>query len=170
MTKRDENKPNRQVVKNLDVAKVALLGVPDIPGIAASLFAALADADIKVEMIVQSVMRGQVNDIAFLVQKSGIEGAIRVCRAVSMGIGAQGVTFDTEIAKVSVFPQDFDPKVPSRVFSALAHREINIDMILATECFVTCVVAASYVDDAVEALEWEFKEEKSTRQRSSSSD
>ena len=146
MTKRDENKPNRQVVKNLDVAKVALLGVPDIPGIAASLFAALADADIKVEMIVQSVMRGQVNDIAFLVQKSGIEGAI------------------------SVFPQDFDPIVPSRVFSALAHREINIDMMLATECFVTCVVAASYVDDAVEALEWEFKEEKSTRQRSSSSD
>jgi aspartate kinase len=142
------------------VAKVALLGVPDIPGIAASLFSALADAEIRVEMIVQSVMRGQVNDIAFLVQKSGIEGAIRVCRAVSMEIGAQGVTFDSEIAKVSVLIDGTDIKLPSKVFSALAHKGINIDMILATESAVTCVVSSSTVDDAIEALEWKFQEKK----------
>ncbi|HCA40586.1 MAG TPA: hypothetical protein DEP01_03150 [Aminobacterium sp.] len=153
----NRGKTSSPIFLDLDVAKVALLGVPDIPGIAASLFAALAEVVIDVEMIVQSVMRGQVNDIAFLVRKSGLEGAIRVCRAVSMEIDAQGVIFDTEIAKISVSSlpsgkRDF----PARVFSALAHQGVNIDMILALPSSVTCVVATAKVEEAFEALKQEL--------------
>jgi len=143
----NRGKTSSPIFLDLDVAKVALLGVPDIPGIAASLFAALAEV----------VMRGQVNDIAFLVRKSGLEGAIRVCRAVSMEIDAQGVIFDTEIAKISVSSlpsgkRDF----PARVFSALAHQGVNIDMILALPSSVTCVVATAKVEEAFEALKQEL--------------
>lgn len=52
-----------------NVAKVAILGVPDVPGIAARLFSRLAERDVKVGMIIQSIMRGGVNDIAFLVRR-----------------------------------------------------------------------------------------------------
>lgn len=150
----------KAVAYDTDTAKVALLGVPDRPGIAALVFSGLAEQDISVEMIIQSVMRGQINDIAFLVKKGDIEKAISVCRGLAKETGAQGVTFDTEIARVSVVGAGISRKthIPARVFSTLASHDINIEMIASTSISVVCVVSGSSVEEAVRALHEEFVE------------
>jgi aspartate kinase len=137
-----------------DVAKVAILGVPDVPGIAARLFSRLAERDIKVGMIIQSIMRGGVNDIAFLVRRDILGKAIEACREVAKEIGSQGVTFDAEIGRVTVTGPGVSerPEVPYQVFSTLAQEGINIDMISSTHESITCVVESSDVERAVQAL------------------
>jgi aspartate kinase len=148
----------KAVVSDRETAKVAVLGVPDVPGVAARLFSALADRGVGAEMIIQSVMRGQVNDIGFLVKKSLLGDAIEVCRDLVRDIGAQGVTYDTEIARVSVIGAGIanHPEIPSQMFSILAAEGINLDMIAATSMAITCVVAAPKMDQAVQALHGHF--------------
>jgi len=147
-----------KVVSDSEVAKVAVLGVPDTPGIAASLFSALADRGVAAEMIVQSVMRGQVNDIAFLVRKEHLGEAIDVCRRTVRQMGAQGVAFDAEIGKITLEGADVagDPGIPARMFSVLAGESVNIDMISSTEMNITCVVSLIDSVRAVKALERAF--------------
>lgn len=142
------------VVSDTKTAKIAILGVPDIPGIAAKIFSKLADADISAEMIIQSVMRGQINDIAFLVRKEDMEQAIEKCRAISKEVGAQGVTFDTEIARVSLIGSGIanHPDIASKMFSVLAEKGINLEMIVASSVSITCVVDSSREKDAVDSL------------------
>ena len=72
----------KAVVQDSNVAKVVLMGVPDIPGVAARLFSSLAQYGISAEMIIQNNMRGGVNDIGFLVKKTHLENAIQVCREI----------------------------------------------------------------------------------------
>ncbi|MGC9372933.1 MAG: aspartate kinase [Thermovirgaceae bacterium] len=148
----------RSIASDRNVAKVAVLGVPDVPGVAAGLFGRLSAGGVGAEMIIQSVMRGQVNDIAFLVKKEFLGEAIDICRDIVREIGAQGVAFDTEIGKVTVIGAGIanHPEVPSRMFSNLAAGDINIDMISSTSMSITCVVAAGDVDRAVTSLHGEF--------------
>lgn len=142
------------VICDCNVAKVAILGVPDLPGIAAHLFARLAEKGIKVEMIIQSIMRGGINDIAFLVRRDVLGKAIEACREVAKEIDSQGVTFDAEIGRVTVMGPGISerPKVPYKVFSALAGENINIDMISSTCESITCVVQSKDVERASKAL------------------
>ncbi|NLH95213.1 MAG: aspartate kinase [Synergistaceae bacterium] len=151
----------RAVVPDRGVAKVAVLGVPDVPGIAAKLFSGLAGRGIHVEMIIQSTMRGQVNDIAFLVKKGLLGEAIDACRNVAREIGAQGVNFDVEVGRVSIVGAGIanHVDVPGRMFTVLAREGINLDMIASTSGSITCVVALDRLDDAARALHREFIEE-----------
>lgn len=148
----------RSISSDRNVAKVAVLGVPDVPGIAAGLFGKLSAGGVGAEMIIQSVMRGQVNDIAFLVKKEILGEAIDICRDIVREIGAQGVAFDTEIGKVTAVGAGManHPEIPSRMFSNLAAEGINIDMISSTSMSITCVVAAQDVEKAVTSLHGEF--------------
>ena len=150
----------RAVVPDRGVAKVAVLGVPDVPGIAAKLFGGLAERGINVEMIIQSTMRGQVNDIAFLVKKGLLGEAIDACRKVAREIDAQGVNFDVEVGRVSIVGAGIanHVDVPGRMFSVLAREGINLDMIASTSVSITCVVALDRLDDAAKALHREFIE------------
>lgn len=149
------------VVHDAKVAKVVLMGVPDVPGIAGRLFSSLAESGIGVEMIIQNNMRGGLNDIGFLVKKEFLDGTIEVCRTFSKDVGAQGVSFNSEIARVSIVGAGIanHPDIPSRMFNVLAEEGINIDMIASTALAVTCVVAASRAEDAVRALHEHFIEE-----------
>jgi aspartate kinase len=149
------------VVHDLKVAKVVMMGVPDVPGVAGRLFSSLADKGIGAEMILQNNMRGGLNDIGFLVKKEFLDGAIDVCRDFSRDIGAQGVSFNTEIARVSIVGAGIanHPDIPSRMFTALAEEGINIDMIASTALAVTCIVASPRAEDAVRALHEHFIEE-----------
>ena len=151
----------KAVVHDLKAAKVILLGVPDIPGVAARLFKSLSDQGVGAEMIVQNNMRGGVNDIGFLVKKTSLEIAIQVCRELCREIDAQGVSFDTEIARVSVVGAGIanHPDVPPRMFSILAEAGINIEMIASTALAITVVVGSANVEDAVRALHKHFIEE-----------
>ncbi|MCF7934954.1 MAG: aspartate kinase [Synergistales bacterium] len=149
------------VTHDLNVAKVAVLGVPDVPGVAARLLTELAEESVGVEMIIQSVMRGDVQDMAFLIRKDLLGEAIDVCRAFSKEIEAQGVTFDTEVARISVVGAGIanHPEVPSQMFSLLAEEGINIDMIASSAQSITCVVTSQNVQEAVAALHRHFVEE-----------
>ena len=147
-----------EVVSDRDVAKIAVLGVPDVPGVAARLFSDLAGSGVGAEMIVQSVMRGQLNDIAFIVKKSLLGEAISICRAYARDLGAQGVTFDSEVAKVALRGEHLAgcPGIPSQMFSVLAGCRINIDMIAAASTVIACIVAAGNLEGAERALSQAF--------------
>lgn len=146
------------VICDDDVAKVAVLGVPDRPGIAAHLFKALGDAMVPVEMVIQSVMRGDVNDIAFLIKTDKLDSAIDVCRRMPDEVGAQGVTFDTEVSRIALYGQGFSyrPDLPSELFSLLADKGINLEMIVATPESICCVVCKSRARDALSTLQDRF--------------
>jgi len=151
----------KAVVHDLKTAKVVLMGVPDIPGVAGRLFTSLAERGVGAEMIIQNNMRGGLNDIGFLIRKENLDNAIDVCRAFSRDVEAQGVSFNTEIARVSIVGAGIanHPDIPSRMFTTLAKEGINIDMISSTALAVTCVVASTRADDAVRALHEHFIEE-----------
>ncbi|MDO5115905.1 MAG: aspartate kinase [Synergistaceae bacterium] len=151
----------KAVVHDMKVAKVVLLGVPDIPGVAARLFANLAAKGVGAEMIIQNNMRGGVNDIGFLVKKTHLEVASQVCREMCREIDAQGVSFDTEIARVSIVGAGIanHPEIPSKMFNILAEAGINIEMIASTALAITCVVGSSRAEDAVRELHDHFIDE-----------
>lgn len=147
-----------EVSSDSDVVKIAALGVPDVPGVAARLFSGLAEGGVGAEMIVQSVMRGQTNDIAFVVKKSSLGRAIDACRAFAAEVGSQGVTFDTEVARVTLRGEGLAEHhdVPSKMFSLLADHGINLDMIAAASDIIACIVAAPEAERAVSALSEAF--------------
>ncbi|MDO9508849.1 MAG: ACT domain-containing protein [Thermovirgaceae bacterium] len=149
------------IAHDTGVAKVAVLGVPDTPGVAAKVFVPLSEAGVGVEMIIQSIMRGQVNDIAFLVRKEFLGEAIEVSRRTAREVGAQGVAFDTEIGKISLVGAGLanHPEAPARMFSILAGESVNIDMISSTSMAITCVVSSADVERSVKALHRSFIEE-----------
>ena len=87
-----------KIIRSRDDARIVLMGVPDVPGVAATVFSALAEKNIAVQMIVQNNMRGGITDIAFLVRKKRLDDAIDICRQTAEKIEAQGVSFNSEIA------------------------------------------------------------------------
>ncbi|MDR2527702.1 MAG: ACT domain-containing protein [Synergistaceae bacterium] len=139
-------------------ARVTLLGVPDVPGVAARIFSALAERGVGVEMIVQNNMRGGITDIGFLAAKERLNDAIEACRSVSKAIEAQGVSFNTEIARVSLVGERLPGavEVPAKMFSALAGAGVNIDMIVFDAYAITCVVAAGDAEKAAASLREKF--------------
>ena len=140
-------------------ARIILLGVPDLPGVAASVFSSLAERNVGVEMIVQNNMRGGMTDMTFLIRKDRLDDAIPVCRRAAETIRAQGVSFNTEVTSVSIQGRELssNPDVTARMFSTLASVNVNIEMITSSAFAVTCVVAATALDRAVAALEKAFE-------------
>jgi aspartate kinase len=144
----------RAIVPDLSEAKVTVSGVPDRPGIAANLFRQLADADINVDMIVQNASEGGVTDISFTVPHSELDRALAICNETQAGIGAASVTADHAIAKVSVVGAGMksNPGVAATMFETLAGNGINISMISTSAIRISCVVAESEADRAVQVL------------------
>jgi aspartate kinase len=139
-------------------ARITLLGVPDEPGVAARIFTALANRGVGVEMIVQNNMRGGITDIGFLVTKECLDNAVEACRQVVKAIEAQGVSFNTEIARVSLVGENLSKAIdiPAKMFSALAEAKINIEMIVSNSYDITCVVAAQSAEKAAALLREKF--------------
>jgi aspartate kinase len=148
----------RAVVADLSEAKVTVSGVPDQPGIAANLFRRLADADINVDMIVQNASEGGITDISFTVPHSELDQALEICEAKRAEIGAEHVTADHAIAKVSVIGAGMksNPGVAATMFETLAGNDINIEMISTSAIRISCVIQQSEVDRAVEVLHTAF--------------
>lgn len=153
----------KSVVHDTKVAKVVIYGVPDTPGMAAGLFTSLAEQGVGVMMIIQNNMRGGVNDIGFLVKKTDLEKGIQVCRKYCRETDAQGVSFDTEISRVSIVGAGIanHPEVPSKMFKILAEANVNIEMIASSSMAITVIVASNHAEEAVLALHKAFIEEAS---------
>ena len=139
-------------------ARITLLGVPDVPGVAAGIFTALANRGVGVAMIVQNNMRGGITDIGFLVMKQYLDTAVEACRQVVKAIDAQGVSFNTEIARVSLVGENLEKAadIPAKMFSILAEAQINIEMIVSNSYDIACVVTAQSAEKAAAALREKF--------------
>jgi len=139
---------------NRTEAKVTIVGVPDRPGVAATLFGALADNHVNVDMIVQNIGRDGRTDMSFTVAHADLEAAKRVCEGLLEKLGAQGVLADHNIAKVSVVGVGMRSHygIAATMFKALADAGVNIQMISTSEIKISAVVAAEDGDKALRAV------------------
>ncbi|MDD3640918.1 MAG: aspartate kinase [Atribacterota bacterium] len=149
----------RAVTHEINVGKIILKDVPDIPGIAAKLFKALANKEIIVDMIIQSAEHDKVNDIAFTVALSDLEKSIKITTKVAEEIGSPKVLYDKEVAKISIVGAGItsDPLIAARLFEVLAKNHINIDMISTSGMRISCIIHQDRIADAVRAVHKEFK-------------
>lgn len=135
-------------------AKLSILRVPDRPGIAAKVFGGLGAQNIVVDMIVQNISRDGLTDISFTLPRADRQRAERVLAGLAKEIGAEGVTTDDRIAKVSVVGVGMRSHagVAARMFHAMSSEGINIQMISTSEIAVSCVIEDKYTELAVRAL------------------
>jgi aspartate kinase len=137
-------------------AKIALLHVPDRPGIASKLFTEMAHKNVDVDLIIQSIHEGNTNDIAFTVNRSIIKRAQSVAEAIAPALAAAAATVmcDDQIAKISVAGAGMigRPAIAAEIFRLLADAQINIQMISTSEIKVSCLIAAEHCDRAVNLL------------------
>ncbi len=144
----------RGIAHDAGEAKVTVYGVPDTPGVAASLFEPLAAAGINVDMIVQNVSQDGTTDISFTVPMESVDLARAEAEAVAAEVSAGGVSIDTSIAKVSVvgIGMKTESGIAARMFRILSDRGINIQMISTSPIRISCVVDGASIDEAVTAL------------------
>ncbi|WP_445680252.1 aspartate kinase [Radicibacter daui] len=138
-----------------DEAKVTLLGVPDRPGVAASIFGPLTRAAINVDMIVQNISEdGSVTDMTFTVSKTDLARAVKVLEEAKGTLGYERLVQDTNVVKVSVVGVGMRSHagVAQSMFQTLADKGINILVISTSEIKVSVLIAAEYAELAVRAL------------------
>lgn len=142
------------VTINRDEAKLTILGVSDRPGIAATILGPIADANIEVDMIVQNVGSDGNTDFTFTVHRNDYKNALEILQRTAKELGAQGVTGDNTIVKVSIVGVGMRSHagLASRMFRALAEEGINIQMISTSEIKVSVVVNEKYAELSVRTL------------------
>ena len=130
------------VALDADEAKVTLDEVPDRPGVAATVFKAIAADGINVDMIVQNVSHDGATDLSFTAPRADLPRVRTVMERVVGEIGAEGFTVDDDIAKLSLVGAGMKthPGVAADMFDALADEGINIEMISTSPIRISCVV------------------------------
>ncbi len=146
------------VVSEVGEAKVTVAGVPDRVGVSATLFSALADRGVNVDMIVQNTSLAGHTDISFTIPIRDLDAGLEVARGLRAEIGASDVTADGDIAKVSIIGAGMksNPGVAATVFSTLAGEDINIEMISTSPIRISVVVHQAQAERAVHALHSAF--------------
>ena len=147
------------VTHDTSEAKVSIIGVPDRPGIAATVFRALADAGVNIDMIVQNVAQDGAATISFTLPKTDLPVAEPILDSLALDLGARGVERDPDVAKVSLIGAGMKshPGVAADMFDALAEAGINIEIISTSSIRVSCVIRASEVERAVQAIHARFQ-------------
>lgn len=139
-------------------AKIAVLGVPDKPGIAAKILTPLSDATISVDMIVQNVSHDGLTDFTFTVTKADLKKALLITNEAAKEVQAKEVQADENISKISIVGLGMRSHagVATRMFAVLAKNSINIGMISTSEIKVSVVIDEKYTELAVRVLHEEF--------------
>jgi aspartate kinase len=148
----------RGVALDTAEAKVTLEGVPDRPGIAASIFKAVAAEGINVDMIVQNVSHEGRTDLSFTVPRADLPRVDGVLQAIVSDVGAGRYSTDDEIAKLSLVGAGMksSPGVAADMFDALATEGINIEMISTSSIRISCVIRAADAERAVRTVHRRF--------------
>ncbi|MBF0159071.1 MAG: aspartate kinase [Magnetococcales bacterium] len=143
-------------------AKITVRGVPDRPGLAASIFGPLAQANINVDMIIQNISASGETDITFTVPHGDYQQAMQVLQQATQVIGARDLLGNPEIAKVSAVGVGMRSHsgVAQKMFQTLASEGINIQMISTSEIKISVVVDEKYTELAVRALHDAFELDK----------
>ena len=159
VTNMEQHKIVTGVAHDCKCAKIGIFDVPDKPGIAGIIFSALAQAGVNVDMVIQSAMREERNDIAFTICSDDLHLAVPVVEEVVKEIGASGMSYGDNVAKVSIIGAGMqsNPGVAAALFEALATENINIQMISTSEIKVSCIINEDDVETAIKALHRKFK-------------
>jgi aspartate kinase len=142
-------------------SRVALSEIPDEPGIAARIFSTIALGGVVVDMIVQNVGGDGRASLSFTVPRGDYERTLKLSQQVLEKLGAGTLSSEPDIAKLSLYGIGMRSHtgVATRMFEALAARQINVRMINMSENCVSTVVESGRGDDALAALEDAFKQE-----------
>ena len=146
------------VAKDLNVARIALVGLPDMPGIAYKIFSLVAQKGINVDIIIQSIGRAAEKDISFTVDLDNLDAAVEILEANKDALKFKDLSTSTDIAKVSIVGAGMvtDAGVASDMFEALYEQNINIQMISTSEIKVSVLVAKEDADRAMVAVHDKF--------------
>ncbi len=149
----------RSIVYDLNVGKITVVGVPDRPGIAATIFSPLAKASISVDTIVQNASIQGITDLTFTVVKSDLARAMEVVKPIASQINARECASDDKLGAVSIIGTGMQntPGFAARMFSTLSENNINIQLITTSEVRITCIINAEEVQEAVRALHRAFE-------------
>lgn len=147
------------VTSSKNEGKITLSGVPERPGIAAKVFTALAKEKISTDIILQSSsVNKEYNNISFTVNINDLKEAVEISEKIKDELGAEGVTAEENIAKISVIGIGLKThnETTAEIFDTLAENGINIDMISCSEINVSCIIKEDDVEKAVIALHTKF--------------
>ncbi|MEO5338986.1 MAG: aspartate kinase [Magnetococcus sp. MYC-9] len=155
------------ITHNRDEAKITVLGVPDRPGVAATLFGALAEANINVDMIIQNISASGETDVTFTVPRGDYAAALEVLAIPVKQISAREIKGNRSIAKVSAVGVGMRSHtgVAQRMFKALAADGINIQMISTSEIKISVILDEKYMELAVRTLHDAFELDKDAGDR-----
>ena len=149
------------VTHSTEEARITLLGVPDRPGAAATIFGALAQANCNVDTIIQNEPLGEGRDaeVSFTIASEDLPAAEHALDAVRSELEIAKIETDAQIGKVSIVGAGMrsHPGVAAKVFQTLADNEINIEMISTSPIKISCVIRADDVAQAVRALHAAFE-------------
>ena len=142
------------IAYSLDEAKLTMLGVPDIPGVASKILGPIGRAGLEVDMILQNVGLDGTTDFTFTVKREDFGAALEILSPLSKALGAREIVSDNKVAKVSAVGVGMRSHagVATRMFDALADENINIQMISTSEIKISVVIAERYVELALRAI------------------
>lgn len=146
------------VAKDKDIGRLALIELEDRPGIAYKVFSLLSKENINVDIILQSIGRGNTKDISFTVKRGDLEAARRILEEHKESIGFDHIDVSSNLAKVSIVGAGMidNPGVASQMFEAIYGARINIQMISTSEIKVSVLLDEEEADKAVAAIHKSF--------------
>ena len=146
------------VIRNSNLAKVGVMGIPDRPGVAGAILSALGGEGINVEFIVQCIDLSSHDHVVFCVARDDLDAALSVLEGIKLRLGAKEVIHEPEVGIVSIFGPDFRerPGIAGAMFNALASVGINILAISTSISTVSCVIDAKRISEAVRVIEQSF--------------
>jgi aspartate kinase len=161
VTKEDSEMENvvvSGVTYDKNQVKVTVMGVPDKPGVAATIFGEISKNNILVDMIIQNIGEGGLTDLSFTAPKNDSKNVAEVMKKIVADIGAKGVNIQEGLSKISIVGVGMRSHsgVAAQMFAALAKEGINIMMISTSEIKVSCVIDAKYTELAVRVLHESF--------------
>lgn len=148
------------VAVDKDQAAIAIMNVPDQPGIAGKVAQALASRSIGLDMIMQSFHPSSGhNSITFTVQEDSLDDTLEVMKDLKAELGASDVQSDPDCAKVSLIGAGLmeQPDIPARLFNALGEARINIKLISSSEVKISCIVAREDAEEAARQIHAAFE-------------
>ena len=159
-TMEGNNEAVRGVAQDAHAARIAVLGLRNVPGVAYSVFSELAENNITVDMIVQSVRNSNDDktDIVFTLDDTDLDDAKKVLDKMRDDGKVEEVIYDDDTAKVSVVGAGMlgRPGVAARMFGALGRAGVNIDIVSTSEISISCLILRKDMDKAVQAIHDEF--------------
>lgn len=159
---KEDTKVERMLVNGVavdkDVARIAVMGVKDEPGVAFKIFSLLSKEKISVDLIIQSIGREKIKDISFTVTKGEMKQAVKIIEDNKNSIGFDSISYNDNVAKVSAVGAGMatNPGVASMMFEALYDAGINVKMISTSEIKITVLVNDRDADRAAIAVHDKF--------------